>query len=277
MSYLEAVILGLVQGIAEFLPISSSGHLKLFEKLLGLPNVETDYIFFDVFLHFGTLIAVCIVYHRVIGDLLREFLSMVHLRRSMEGELPDRPKRRMIALLILSLLPLFLILPLKNAIESLGSSYLVIGLMLILTGLGLYLCDHMPRGKKDEKEMTIWDALLIGLAQAAASMPGLSRSGMTISVGAARGLERSYAVQFSFLMAIPTILAAVLLELVQALQVGIQVAMWPKYLVGMAVAAASGVAAMRLLQLVAKRSRFGYFAYYCWGAGVLSMFLFLIS
>lgn len=277
MSYLEAIILGLVQGIAEFLPISSSGHLKLFEKLLGLPNLETDYIFFDVLLHLGTLIAVLIVYRRSILRLLREIFTMLRLRTPGPGEAPDGPKRRMIALLIISLLPLFLILPVKDALQSLGSNYLVIGLMLILTGAALYLCDHLPRGRKDEKEMTIWDALLIGLAQSVAVMPGLSRSGMTISAGAARGLDRSYAVEFSFLMSIPTILAAVLLELADAIRAGIDTAMLPRYLVGVAVAAVSGIAAMRFLQFIAKRNRFGSFAYYCWGAGVVSMFLFLIS
>lgn len=277
MSYLQAIILGLVQGIAEFLPISSSGHLKLCEKLLGLPNVETDYIFFDVLLHLGTLIAVFIVYHRVIWDLLKEFLAMLHIRQYRPGETPDGPKRRMIVLLIASLLPLFLVLPLKGVLESLGGNYLVVGLMLLLTGLCLYVCDHLPRGKKDEREMTLWDSILIGLAQACAVMPGLSRSGMTICAGSARGLDRSYAVQFSFLMSIPTILAAVVLQLVDALQVGIDTALLPKYLVGVAVAALSGIAAMRFLQFIAKRSRFGGFAYYCWGAGVLSMFLFLIS
>ena len=277
MTYLEAIILGLVQGIAEFLPISSSGHLKLFEKLLGLPNVETDYILFDVLLHFGTLVAVLIVYHRVIADLLREALTMVHIRTPRAGETPDRPKRRMIALLIASLLPLFLILPVKDAMEKLGSSYLFIGIMLMITGLVLYMSDHFPKGEKTEKEMTLWDALLVGLAQALAVFPGLSRSGMTISAGTARGLDRSYAVQFSFLMSIPTILAAVILQTSDAVRAGIDVSLLPKYLVGVVVAAASGVAAMRFLQYIARKSRFGGFAYYCWGAGIVSMFLFLIS
>ena len=171
MTYLEAIILGLVQGIAEFLPISSSGHLKLFEKLLGLPNVETDYILFDVLLHFGTLVAVLIVYHRVIADLLREALTMVHIRTPRAGETPDRPKRRMIALLIASLLPLFLILPVKDAMEKLGSSYLFIGIMLMITGLVLYMSDHFPKGEKTEKEMTLWDALLVGLGKRLPKVP----------------------------------------------------------------------------------------------------------
>ncbi|MBE7006251.1 MAG: undecaprenyl-diphosphate phosphatase [Ruminococcaceae bacterium] len=277
MTYLEAIILGLVQGIAEFLPISSSGHLKLFEKLLGLPNVETDYILFDVLLHFGTLVAVLIVYHRVIADLLREALTMVHIRTPRAGETPDRPKRRMIALLIASLLPLFLILPVKDAMEKLGSSYLFIGIMLMITGLVLYMSDHFPKGEKTEKEMTLWDALLVGLAQALAVFPGLSRSGMTISAGTARGLDRSYAVQFSFLMSIPTILAAVVLQIADAARAGVDPSLLPKYLVGVVVAAASGVGAMRLLQYIARKSRFGGFAYYCWGAGILSMLLSLIS
>lgn len=277
MSYLQAIILGLVQGIAEFLPISSSGHLKLFEKLFALPNVETDYIFFDVLLHLGTLIAVCIVYHRIIWQTLRELLGMLHLRQYGPGEAPDGPRRRFIVLLIISLLPLFLILPLRNTIEALSSNYLVIGLMLMLTGLFLYICDHLPAGKKDEKEMTIWDALLVGLAQAFAVLPGLSRSGMTICAGSARGMDRSFAVQFSFLMSIPTILAAVILQLIDAFQAQIDAALLPKYLVGVAVAAISGIAAMRFLQFIARKNRFGGFAYYCWGAGVVSMFLFLIS
>lgn len=277
MTYLQAIILGLVQGIAEFLPISSSGHLKIFEKLLGLPNVETDYIFFDVLLHFGTLVAVLIVYHRVIGRLIREAFTMVHIRQARPGEEPDGPMRRMIVLLLVSLLPLFVILPIKDHLEKLGSSYLVVGLMLMVTGLALYLCDHFPKGKKTEREMTIWDALIVGIAQACAVMPGLSRSGMTISAGSARGLDRSYAVQFSFLMSIPTILAAVLLQLIDAVKAGIDASLLPKYLVGVVIAAASGVASMRLLQFIARRSRFGGFAYYCWGAGILSMFLFLIS
>ncbi len=277
MSYLQAIILGLVQGIAEFLPISSSGHLKLFEKLLGLPNVETDYILFDVLLHFGTLVAVLIVYRRVIADLMRELLTMVHIRTPRHGETPDMPKRRMIALLIASLLPLFLVLPVKSALEKLGASYLFIGLMLMVTGLVLYLCDHFPKGKKMEREMTLWDALAVGLAQAVAVLPGLSRSGMTISAGTARGLDRSYAVQFSFLMSIPTILAAVILQIADAVRAGVDPSLLPKYLVGVIVAAASGVAAMRFLQYIARKSRFGGFAYYCWGAGIVSMFLFLIS
>ena len=277
MTYLQAIILGLVQGIAEFLPISSSGHLKLFEKLLGLPNVETDYILFDVLLHFGTLVAVLIVYRRVIGDLLREALTMVHIRTPRPDETPDKPKRRMIALLIASLLPLFLILPIKDWMEKLGSSYLFIGIMLMITGLALYLCDHFPKGSKSEREMTLWDALVVGTAQALAVFPGLSRSGLTISAGTARGLDRSYAVQFSFLMSIPTILAAVVLQLADAVRAGVDASLLPKYLVGVVVAAASGIGAMRLLQYIARKSRFGGFAYYCWGAGIVSMFLFLIS
>ncbi len=275
MSYLQAIILGLVQGIAEFLPISSSGHLKLFEKLLGLPNVETDYLLFDLLLHLGTLIAVFIVYRRVIGDILSELLAMLHLR-SGKSE-PDIPKRRLIVMLIVSLLPLFVIFPFKDSLEKLGSNYLVIGIMLILTGLALYICDHLPKGKKTEKDMGIGDALIIGASQALAVMPGLSRSGMTISAGSSRGLDRSYAVQFSFLMSIPTILAAVLLELIDAIQIGVDSALLPKYLLGVVIAAASGIAAMKFLQFIAQKKKFGGFAYYCWGVGILSMFLFLIS
>lgn len=283
MTWLQAVILGLVQGVAEFLPISSSGHLAIFKHLLGLPDIEQNNMFFDVLLHFATLTAVFLVYREDIMAMIREFLEMVHLRRIPKGKRPDGLTRRMILMIIAATLPLFLILPFKGFLESLGASLMSVAGALILTGVILFASDRMSHGDKDMKGMTILDALFMGLAQGLAVMPGLSRSGTTISAGLARGLDRNFAVKFSFLMSIPAVLGATVLELFDAfggIASGVEVVSFGillKYLSGMIVAGVCGYFSMRLLRYIASKNAFGNFAYYCWGAGAFALILSLIG
>lgn len=277
MSYLSAIILGLVQGVAEFLPISSSGHLSIFQNFFQMADVEHDHMFFDVLLHLGTLVAVFVAYRKDIAELLREFFAMVHLRRLPAGQKPDVPARRMILMIILATLPLVLVLPIKDYVESLYKNNFFIAFALFLTGALLFLSDRMPRGNKTASNATMLDALLVGLAQAVAVVPGLSRSGTTISAGMARGFDRSYAVKFSFLMSIPAVLGANLLSIVDAAKAGIDPSLLPVYLVGVVVAMVSGYAAISLLRYIAQKGRFGGFAYYCWGAGLVTLILSLIS
>ena len=134
----------------------------------------------------------------------------------------------------------------------------------------------MTPGKKTETSMTVLDALIIGLCQCAAVIPGLSRSGTTITAGISTGLKRDFAVKFAFLMSIPAVLGANLLSLIDALQEGINWSLMPAYLIGTAVAAVSGVASIRLLHAISRKGRFGGFAYYCWVVGVLTIILYLI-
>lgn len=279
MNFIQAIVLGLVQGVAEFLPISSSGHLKLVEKLMGLSNIDANFTFFDVMLHFGTLIAVFIAYRVEILDILKEFINMVGIKKSPKQE-KNISARRLIFFLIISLLPLFVVLPFKDFLESLGTgvhSMVFIGVMLIVTGLLLYFSDRFQKGKKDEKSMTALDAVIIGAAQAIAVVPGLSRSGTTITVGSMRGLDRPYAVKFSFLMSIPTVLAATLLEVIDVFKTGLGgLSIW-LCLLGMVVAGVSGYFAIRFLKMMAQRNKFGGFAFWCWGAGLLALVLSLIS
>lgn len=283
MTWLQALILGLVQGIAEFLPISSSGHLAIFKHLLGLPDVEQENMFFDVLLHFGTLVAVFIVYRKDISAMIQEFLDMLHLRRAPRGTRPNVLTRRMILMIIAATLPLFLILPFKDFLESLGGSLMSVAGALILTGAILFASDRMSHGDKGIKGVTLLDSILVGLGQALAVIPGLSRSGTTISVGLARGLDRNFAVKFSFLMSIPAVLGATILELFDAIggvAAGAEVITFSiliKYLFGMAVAGGCGYFAMRLLRYIASKNSFGNFAYYCWGAGVLALILSFVS
>ena len=273
MTYITAAFLGLVQGIAEFLPISSSGHLSLLQNFMNLTDVEHDHIFFDVLLHFGTLIAVCIVYRKDIIDMIREFFLGIGSVVSRKGDrlAPPPPARRMVFMIIIATLPLFIVLPIQDAVESLYNNTIFISCALIVTGFLLYFSDRMARGRKTAKNATVVDAVIVGCAQALATVPGLSRSGTTISVGMARGFDRNFAVRFSFLMSLPAVLGANILSLIDAIQEGFNTELLPMYLVGVLVATVSGYFAIRLVKLSAHKGKFGNFAYYCWIVGAISL------
>ncbi len=272
MSYFMAIFLGLVQGIAEFLPISSSGHLSLLQHFFGVQNVENDHLFFSVLLHLGTLISVCIVYRKDVVDMIREFclgVGALFLPKLREKNPP--PARRLVLMVILGTLPLLVILPIKGVVEALYTNTVFIGFALIVTGFVLYLSDQLATGRKTIRNMTVKDALLIGCGQAVAVVPGLSRSGATIASGMTCGLERNFAVRFSFLLSLPAILGANILSLSDAVKAGIDVSMLPKYIIGTVVAAVAGYFAIRLVKELAQKGKFGGFAWYCWGVGILAI------
>lgn len=276
VSIWNAIILGLVQGIAEFLPISSSGHLSILQNLFHMSTTENGHLFFDVLLHLGTLISICIVYWRDIVAMVREVFAFFRNTRLPAARQQQLPAARMVLMIILATLPLFLILPINDKVEQLYYHTFFIGLMLILTGFLLFVADKMPKGTRTEKNMRVRDALIIGVCQAVATIPGLSRSGTTIAAGMATGLDRSFAVRFSFLMSLPAVLGANILSLAKAAKAGIDVSLLPAYLIGMLVAMVSGIAAIGLVKRLTSKGRFGAFSYYCWGAGALTMILSLI-
>ena len=271
MTYLSSFLLGLVQGLAEFLPISSSGHLSIAQNLLGL-NTEIPE-FFDVLLHLGTLVAVFVAYWRDICDMVAELIhgvgDLVH------GTTPRQvpPARRLILLIIVGTMPLFILLPIQKQVQALSNHMVFIGAALVVTGFLLFACDLVRKGKKTERTATIADVLVVGLGQAIATMPGISRSGMTITTGCFMGFERKFAVRFSFLLSIPAVLGANILSLKDALDTGIIWAEVPMYVVGVITAAVVGYACIRLLRLVAEKGRFGAVAYYCWAVGLLTLLL----
>ena len=271
MTYLSSFLLGLVQGLAEFLPISSSGHLSIAQNLLGL-NTEIPE-FFDVLLHLGTLVAVFAAYWRdicsMVAELIRGVSDLVH------GTTPRQvpPARRLILLIIVGTLPLFILLPIHKQVQALSNNMVFIGAALVVTGFLLFACDLVRKGKKTERTATIVDVLVVGMGQAIATMPGISRSGMTITTGCFMGFERKFAVRFSFLLSIPAVLGANILSLKDALDAGIIWAEVPMYVVGVVTAAVVGYACIRLLRLVAEKGRFGAFAYYCWAVGLLTLLL----
>ena len=276
MSYLQAIILGLVQGITEFLPVSSSGHLAILQSFFGLESTE-NHLLFDVLLHLGTLGAVLITYWGDIAGLTREGLVQLHLKKPRRGQKPDLLKQRMILFILLATLPLVLVVFLRKAVTSLYENTFFIGFALLVTGGLLFAADRLGHGTKNERNATLGSVMLVGLSQALATVPGLSRSGTTISVGMFCGFERSFAVKFSFLLSLPAVLGANLLTFIDAVQAGIDFSLLPVYLVGVLAAFASGFFAISLLRILVQKSRFGSFAYYCWGAGLVTLILSLVS
>ncbi len=278
MTVLSSIFLGLVQGVAEFLPISSSGHLSLFQHFFGLVSSEES-LFFDVLLHLGTLIAIFVYYWKDIVALCKQFVQLVRClfskqKRKTMKQLP--PDGRLILMILVATLPLFVVLPIKDKVESLYGNTIFVGAALVVTGCVLFFSDRMSRGKKGPKSATMLDALLVGVGQAVAVVPGLSRSGTTISAGMMRGFHRRFAVRFSFLLSIPAVLGANILSIGEAVRQGIDVSQLPAYIVGTLVAAVSGFFAIRLVNMLADKGKFGSFAYYCWGIGAAAVLASLI-
>lgn len=272
-----SAVLGFVQGVAEFLPISSSGHLTLFQHFFGME--EPDQLF-NVLLHFATLLAVCVVYWQDIWEMIVEFFRFfggVFSHSTYRGRPPEA--RRMVLLILVGTLPLFLVLPIQDQVEAFGSNPLFVCGALLVTGCILFLSDQMARGHKTARNATLLDVLLVGLAQGVAAIPGLSRSGCTISAGMVRGFDRKFAVRYSFLMSLPAVLGATLLKVLDVLKAesGFPAENIPKYLLGMVVAAVVGYFSIQLVKLLASRGRFGAFAFYCWGAGALFLLLNLMG
>lgn len=272
MTYFMSILMGIIQGVAEFLPISSSGHLALFQTFFGMENMEEKYMFFTVLLHFGTLISVCMVYWRDIVDMIREFfLGIAALAGRKDTGVAPPPARRMVMLIIIATVPLFVMVFLQDAVNQLFSNSIMVSCALLATGFILFFSDRMARGHKTAKNVTVADALIVGCGQALAVIPGLSRSGTTISVGMMRGFDRAFAVRFSFLMSLPAVLGANVLEIKDALASNFPIEELPMYLVGVAVSAVVGYFAIRLVKSLSDKGKFGKFAYYCWAVGLGSL------
>lgn len=272
MTYFMSILMGIIQGVAEFLPISSSGHLALFQTFFGMENMEEKYMFFTVLLHFGTLISVCMVYWRDIVDMIREFfLGIAALAGRKDTGVAPPPARRMVMLIIIATVPLFVMVFLQAAVNQLFSNSIMVSCALLATGFILFFSDRMARGHKTARNATVADALIVGCGQALAVIPGLSRSGTTISVGMMRGFDRAFAVRFSFLMSLPAVLGANVLEIKDALASNFPIEELPMYLVGVAVSAVVGYFAIRLVKSLSDKGKFGKFAYYCWAVGLGSL------
>lgn len=254
MSLPHALLFGLVQGLTEFLPVSSSAHLAVVALLI---QGDTS-LAFSVLLHTATLLVVCTVYRRDVAVLLRAGLRLP-FRRTPQ----DAADRRMLNRLLLSLLPLLPAVLVRDAIEAAASKPWMLALALCGTAMLLCLADRCQNGTKTIAEMTVRDALVIGAAQLLAVVPGLSRSGLTLTAALLCGLRTDDAVRYSFLLSLPTVLAAAVLEGGDLLHTGPEPGIIAGCMVGFAAAAVSGFLSIRLLKKAVRVGRLKLFALYC--------------
>lgn len=269
VSYLEAILQGILQGLTEFLPVSSSGHLSLFQHFTG--NSGETGVFFSLMLHLGTLIAVCIAFRRTIWQLILELFSMLWDIVRGKFKWKERTEyRNMLVMLMISCLPLVFVLVLKDFYESFSADNDILweGIFFLVTAIMLFVGDHAKRRGKGPGDITPKDALVVGVFQAIAPLPGVSRSGSTISGGMISGMDRETAVQYSFILGIPVILASSLTELMDATAADMQVEVLP-VLIGMAVAAVVGLLAIKMVRYISRTDKFGIFVWYTAILGII--------
>lgn len=264
MSLFLALFLGLLQGFTEFLPISSSGHLVLAQELL--PGFSQPGVLFDVTLHLGTLVAVCLYFWRDLWALLLSLLP------GGTGGTDRAMHRRLLWLLFLGSLPtLVLGLLFRKQFEAMFNDIFGAGVWFIITGLLLFMTDRVAMQGRQLETMNVKDALIIGVAQGLSIIPALSRSGATIAAGVFLGLERGLLVRYSFLLSIPAVAGAFILELVSHRHEAFQGADLLVYGVGTLAALVVGYWSIAILLNMTRSRRLSVFAYYCWAIGIVAL------
>jgi undecaprenyl-diphosphatase len=268
MSILEAFILGFVQGLAEFLPVSSSGHLALLQHFFG---IEGDRVLtFTVLLHFGTLVAVFAVYRQTIWELIKELGALIKDVCTGKGLRPGANETRKLGLMIIiASIPAATVgLLFDDYVERVFTSVAVIGVCLIVTGTILFFAERIGAGKRDLNHANFRNAFAVGIFQAIALLPGISRSGSTIVGGLFMGFTKDLAVKFAFLISIPSVLGAVMLEIPDVIKEGLAGDMLSPAIVGTVVAAVSGYAAIKVMIRVVTGKKLFVFSFYTWAVGV---------
>ena len=273
MTIIKAVILGLIQGLSEFLPISSSGHLAIAGRLMGMDPEADSLLSFNILLHVATLAAVFIVYHEDIWNMIKAFFAMLGDLFTGKGlGLKKDVYRRLVIMLIVGTLPaVAAALVFGDLIES--PPLFAIGIFLIITALLLFISEKLGGGNRTLENMTIKDSVIVGCFQALGTLPGISRSGSTIVGGLFARLDKNVAVRFSFLLSIPAILGALVLDIKDVLSGSAQLVEIQYILVGMIVAGVSGYFAIRFLLNIVRRSKLSIFSVYCTIAGIAAIVL----
>jgi undecaprenyl-diphosphatase len=286
MTLLQSILMGIIQGATEFLPVSSSGHLAIFKNIFHV-NTDTG-ILFDILLHFGTLVAIFIVYWKDIKQLIIEGCMIIAdcavniwyfiTNKLGRGELRPYRKivnsayRKFVMLIIVSTITTMVIaLPFEKLIGSAGETLLVPGICLCITSIILYISDRLPGGRKKATKATYRNAVFVGLAQGIATLPGISRSGSTITAGLACGFSRKFTVKYSFIMSIPAVIGAVVLEIPDLFEASITGTEVVNYIVGMVVAGVVGYLCIKFMLYTVKEKSFKGFSIYCLIAGIVSV------
>ena len=274
MNHLQAVILGIIQGLTEFLPISSSGHLVLFQRIFGLTEAE---LFFDTSVHLGTLVAVVVVFwddvRAIVSSVLRLVWAVFNKDVSAKPLL-EEPEIKMALMIVIGSLPTaFIGILFREIAHRLFSSVILVGAMLLITGMALWVTRRImsQSGGHTISRFTGLRAFIVGAVQGLAILPGISRSGATICTGLFLGLNRETAAKYSFLLSIPAILGAVVLSL-SDISSGMEIQI-STALTGSVVACVVGYIALKYLISIVNRGRLHIFAPYCWLVGILALIL----
>lgn len=268
MTILKAIVLGMVQGLTEFLPVSSSGHLALTQMILEIP--QNQVLFFTTMLHFGTLISIIFVYYKDISMLFVEFFRTIKDIFTGKGLKLHNPHRRMGLFIIIASVPTAVIgLTFKDFFESLFNMTSAIGIFLIITGTLLWISEKYNSGRKNIQTMKGKDAFIIGCFQAFAIAPGVSRSGSTIVGSLFMGLNKELTVKFSFLISLPAVMGATLLEVKDVVETGTLNVPIMMTIVGVLSAAIFGFIAIKSMIKFVRERKLYYFSYYTWFIGTL--------
>jgi len=285
MSLLQAIIMGIIQGVTEFLPVSSSGHLAIFKILF---HMETDTgLMFDILLHLGTLIAIFAVYYKdilrmiveafkILGDVFiniaRFFKNKCKHEQNEYLKIITNGYRKFVLLVIVSTIPTGIIGMVAADFVTMASEILLIpGICLIITSILLFISDRVKGGNKGPKNVSYTDGFVIGICQGIATLPGLSRSGTTIAACLISGFDRRFAVKYSFIMSIPAVLGAAILELKDISTASLSGTEIMYYMIGMAVAAVVGYICIKTMLVIVRNKKFTIFSIYCLIVGVLSI------
>ena len=284
MNILQSVFLGLVQGITEFFPVSSSGHLAICEQIFHIDTGGS--MLFDVLLHLATLFVVIFYFRKevwkmiltffsILGDLFYNFKARFFSKDKEEivlRRIVTNNYRKFVLLVLLSTIPTGIIgVLVEKLINDASASLLAVGIFLLITACLLFLSDRVTDNTKIPKDVTWREGIIIGIAQGFAVLPGLSRSGTTISTGLFLGFDRTFAVKYSFILSIPAILGATLLEIGKAGGEVVSAGLVGVYIAGMAAAAIAGYFSIRFLMKVVSQKKLKGFAIYCCIAGALAI------
>ena len=278
MNIFQAVQFGLIQGITEFIPVSSAAHLCVLFNLFGLSASGFNVKAFSVFLHFGTILAAFISYWQDFAEVFFQILEFAASGSGGESGPKRRsfPAARLLIMMLFSILPLVMLLPLQRYIARLFDLNGLIGIMLVLTGLILFISDRLWEREKTERNMSLSDAILIGLCQMVSAIPGISRTGIVYTAGVAVGLKRDFAVKYAVMLSVPVMFAANIIRLVDAASDPFALADVPVCLIGMAAALGSGILSIRVFRALGEKGRLRNVGYYSCVAGVLSVILTMI-
>ena len=270
MDLLQAILLGILQGISEFLPISSSGHLVLAQSLFGR-EMETG-ITFEIVVHFGSFCSIVLYYRKLIAEIIRDVFTSITPNGIKSGMYRTNPNVKFALFILISMIPAMIVgFTLRDAIEELFLNPFFVSCMLIVTGTLLFSTRFV--GQTDGKVNTL-RSILMGIAQAFAIIPGISRSGSTISIGLFSGVNREEAANFSFLMVLPVLAGAMLVAMLDLMETGIETAAVLVLVAGFLASFISGYFALSYLVSLLKREKFFYFSYYCWAVGLAGIIYF---